>query len=58
VVVRAERTIPVEDILAVAERLTAEPIFQEELTVKLASRLGAEVTTVGVHSGVETEVTA
>jgi hypothetical protein len=56
--ITTRRLIPVESILAQIDTLTAEPIFQEELTLRLAAAIGAEVRTLGQHSGVTTEVVA
>lgn len=58
VVVRVNRTITVEEILATVARLTSEPILQEQLTSDLARELLGTVETVGVHSGVTTRVIA
>lgn len=52
--ITVNRVLPVEDILAAAESLAQEPIFQEDLTRQLAFGLAAEVTTHGIHSGVYT----
>lgn len=52
--VETDRVLPVEDILEARDRLTLEPIYQEDLTVRLAAALGARVTTRGIHSGVAT----
>jgi NADPH-dependent 7-cyano-7-deazaguanine reductase QueF len=56
VVVEAERTIEVEKIIAFAESMRAEKMFQENLTVLMARTLNAKVTSVGWHYGVRTEV--
>lgn len=56
VVVRTDRLIKVEEIQAVAEKLTQEPVYQEALTQQLAAAIGCEVETHGRHSGVETVV--
>lgn len=50
--VRANQTIPVEAILAAAAKYRGQKLFQEDLTADLARTLGAEVETVGWHSGV------
>jgi hypothetical protein len=56
-IVRASRTIPVEDILAAVAKVTAgEPLYQEDVTRELHRLLAAEVETVGWHSGVRTRV--
>lgn len=47
--------LPVEKILEAVHRHTAEPVYQEHLTALLAAELEAQVSTVGVHSGVRTE---
>ena len=53
------RLLPVEEILvAVDEHAHSRPIYQEDLTVELAVTLNATVSTVGVHSGVETRCEA
>ena len=52
VTIRTSRIVKVEDILAAAKELAETPLFQEELTSKLASKLAVEVETVGWHSGV------
>lgn len=41
--------IRVEDIQSAIERHTAEPIYQEHLTQRLADEVGCEVTTTGRH---------
>ncbi len=56
--VETSRVIRVEDILAAADQLRTERIYQEDLTVRLARALGAQVTTIGWHSGIRTEVIA
>jgi hypothetical protein len=53
VTVEAERIVKVEDILAAVASLP-QPLFQEEITKRLAGELGCTVTTVGYHSGVKT----
>ncbi len=53
-----DRLVMVEDILAAVEKVTAEPIYQEHLTVKLAHELGAHVSTSGTHGKVFTECEA
>ena len=54
VTVRGEKILQVEEILAAVADLTRDPTFQEILTLALACRLGADVRTVGFHSGVRT----
>lgn len=51
------RIIPVEDILAAVDAVKEEKVFQEVLCERLARELACEVTLVGIHSGVSTEVT-
>lgn len=41
--------VPCEDVLAAVQSLVKEPITQEELTQKLADRLGCRVRTRGSH---------
>lgn len=53
VTVEAARVVKIEDILAAVEALP-QPAFQEDITQKLAAKLGCRVTTVGFHSGVKT----
>jgi heterodisulfide reductase subunit C len=55
-VVRSGVTIPVEHILEAARGFAGRELFQEDLTSELHRALGAEVETVGTHSGVETRV--
>jgi len=45
--------LKVEDILAAIDALP-EKAFQEEITQKLAAKLGCRVTTIGMHSGIRT----
>lgn len=54
VTVRTDRMVRVEELLLVLKRFEHAVIFQEDLTAKLAAELGAEVETLGRHSGVET----
>ena len=54
VTVETRTDIPVETILVATESLKVEKVFQEEFTRRLARQLGAQVTTVGWHSGVRT----
>lgn len=56
VVVRTNRTVKVEDILAAVEQNTKKAVFQEELTKLLAKSLGCEVETRGWHGEVYTTV--
>lgn len=56
VTVRAGRCIPVEDILK-AVKAGADEQYQEAFTEALSRALGAEVQTVGFHSGVKATVT-
>jgi len=56
-IVKTERLIEVETILAEALDACKEPVYQETLCDDLSKRLGCEVTLIGVHSGVKTEVT-
>jgi len=58
IIVRVQRVLKVEDILAAVRAHTAEPIFQERLTEQLAADLDAEVETVCIHSGVHTTCVA
>jgi len=53
ITVEANRVVRVEDILRTAEELP-RPLYQEEVTQSLASRLRCRVTSVGTHSGVVT----
>jgi NADPH-dependent 7-cyano-7-deazaguanine reductase QueF len=55
-VVRATKTVRVEDILAATKAFHRKKVFQEDLTQELHRNLGCEVETVGWHSGVETRV--
>ena len=55
--VQVRRTLMVEEILeAIAYIKSLGPIYQENFTAQLSIRLQAKVTTVGVHSCVETKV--
>jgi len=56
--VRTKRVIYVEKILKLVDKYKKKKISQEELTHKIARKLGASVTTIGFHSGVKTKVTA
>lgn len=44
-----EAVVRVEDIQAAIDRLTAEPVYQEDLTRRLAAATGCRVRTVGSH---------
>ncbi len=48
--------IRVETIVQMADRLTAHPVLQEDMTRDFARNLGCTVTSVGYHSGVRTTV--
>jgi hypothetical protein len=52
VIVRSENIIPIEKIVAFFESFSAVKIYQEELTAKAATALGAQVELIGIHSGV------
>lgn len=45
----ADRVITVESIQSEIDAATAEPIYQESLTQRLADRVGCVVTTTGTH---------
>jgi hypothetical protein len=49
--------IKVEDILSAVTELP-QPIFQEDITQRLAHKLRASITTIGFHSGVKTTCSA
>jgi GTP cyclohydrolase I len=53
-VVETARIVPVETILDEVKIATKHPLYQEELTRKLADALCTKVTTVGTHSNVRT----
>ena len=53
VTVTADWMITVEELLAHCHALTNTAIMQEPFTEALASRLQAQVTTTGTHSGVK-----
>jgi hypothetical protein len=57
-VVRTDRLLFVEVILAAVKAITLVPRTQEEVTRMLAEMLVCEVETVGVHSGVRSRVAA
>lgn len=44
-----DRLVRVEDIQAAVDKLTAEPVYQEDLTQRLADAVGCRVVTVGPH---------
>lgn len=50
--------VTVETIQAEIDAATAEPIYQEHLTQRLANRIGCNVVTVGTHGRFETECRA
>lgn len=54
------QVVEVEDLLKIAREFEDIAIWQEHLTQQFADKIGleAKVTTVGVHSGVETTVVA
>jgi len=52
VTVTSQALIEVELIIAFFDRFKTQKIFQEELTCKAATALGARVETIGIHSGV------
>lgn len=54
--IAANRIVKVEDIWQAITSITT-PMFQEDLTVRLAFLLNCKVTTVGWHSGIKTTVT-
>lgn len=56
-IVEARRVVPVEAIIAAVQTITAKPAFQETICQELHRALACRVTLVGLHSGVETEVT-
>jgi len=58
VVVEAERTIEVEEIIAFAASMADRKMFQEDLTTLMARKLNAKVTSVGWHYGVKTVIRA
>jgi GTP cyclohydrolase I len=53
-VVVEDSVLPVERVIEAVRVATAEPIFQEDLTERLAAALDASVRTTGYHSGVRT----
>lgn len=52
VTVESESMIEVELIVAFFKSYSKKQIYQEELTQRAATALGARVETVGIHSGV------
>ena len=54
----ANKIIPVEAIQAEIDRATQSPIYQEDLTSRLASVLGCTVVSRGTHSRFRTECSA
>jgi histidinol phosphatase-like PHP family hydrolase len=56
-IIRAERLIECEDILFEIESRSEKQIFQEQLCEELATAFGCEVTLIGEHHHVKTEVT-
>ena len=50
--------LPVEEIDAAIAAPTAEPVYQEDLTRRLAARLGCVVVTRGAHGRFATECRA
>jgi len=52
------RLLPVAAIHDAIEEATEEPIYQEQLTKRLAALLGVTVRTRGTHSGIRTECEA
>lgn len=56
--IESATTIEVERILAFFAKYAKEKIFQEDLTLKAATSIGAKVQTVGFHSGVKVTCTA
>ena len=52
VTVTSNLVIQVERIIQFFEKFSTTQIFQEELTRRAATALGARVETVGIHSGV------
>lgn len=53
VTIRSMETIPVETILAFFAKYRDVKIYQEELTLKAATAIGAHVEITGIHSGVK-----
>jgi len=52
VTVRSSSMIPIEDIIGFFQPYSQQKIYQEELTAKAATALGAQVELIGIHSGV------
>lgn len=57
VIVKTERLIKVEAILTETEHYKEIAAYQEDICKSLSEKLGCEVTLIGIHSGVKTEVT-
>lgn len=53
-----DRVITVESIQAEIDAATKEPVYQEDLTQRLANRVGCNVVTLGTHGRFETECRA
>lgn len=53
-----DRVITVESIQAEIDAATAEPVYQETLTQRLANAVGCNVVTLGTHGRFETECRA
>ncbi len=59
VTIETERLIKVEDIIAFADKLGAQTLYQEDIALKLAREFKVKVTLEGTHFGrVLTKVTA
>jgi hypothetical protein len=56
-IARTERLIKVETILTEVEHYKDVAAYQEDICESLSQELGCEVTLIGTHSGVRTEVT-
>lgn len=57
VVVKTSRTIEVHEMAKAAREIAQrEPIFQEDLTMRLAMEFECEVTTTGMHKDIVTRV--
>lgn len=57
IVVKTDRMLPVEEILQALKDME-QPIYQEDLTRRLAEQVHAKVKTIGLHSGVQTTCVA
>lgn len=57
VTVETRRMVAVEDIIAALSALP-KPLYQEEITERLAAAINCTVTTIGHHSGVKTTCSA